>query len=57
MTGTGRQEPPRITFKDSLDPELLRALVLSLGVHIAVIAAVVAWPDLVGQAPPPTPPG
>ena len=41
MTGTGRQEPPRITFKDSLDPELLRALVLSLGVHIAVIAAVV----------------
>jgi TonB family protein len=51
MTGTGRQEPPRITFEDSLDPELLRALVLSLGVHIAVIAAVVAWPDLVGQAP------
>ncbi len=45
------QGPPRIAFKDGLEPELLRALALSLGVHIAAIAGIVAWPGLVASSP------
>lgn len=56
MSEAAGQRPPRITFKDSLDPELLRALTFSLGAHIAVIAVTVAWPELVSSSPPLLPP-
>ena len=38
---------PVLFYRDRLDPDLIRATVLSLGAHLAVLALVVAWSALV----------